>query len=155
MAVYDAYNVPSYYYFDLDGFTYRIRLADGREKWYLRDQKKRITREIDFTGHETQQYYNDVGQLDKIIQPNGGILRFAYDEQGNLSEIKDLEGNIWLRKYNADGLMTEETNPLGHKTKYQYDAEGQMIAYSDCSGKAGNMMKMVNSLSSYLQTNRV
>ena len=61
MAVYNADDVPTYYYFDLDGFTYRIRLADGREKWYSRDQQKRITREIDFTGRETPQYYNDAG----------------------------------------------------------------------------------------------
>lgn len=32
VAVYDAYHVPTYYYFDFDGFTYRISLADGREK---------------------------------------------------------------------------------------------------------------------------
>src|SRR5690606_18044597 len=34
VAVYDAYDVATYYYFDLDGFTYRTRLADGRESWY-------------------------------------------------------------------------------------------------------------------------
>ncbi len=55
MAVYDAYDVPTYYYFDLNGFTYRTRLADGRESWYSRDGKKRITRQIDFDGRETQQ----------------------------------------------------------------------------------------------------
>ncbi|QIO05888.1 RHS repeat-associated core domain-containing protein [Acinetobacter shaoyimingii] len=156
VAVYDAYHVPTYYYFDLDGFTYRIRLADGREKWYSRDQQKRITREIDFTGRETQQYYNEAGQLDKIVQPNSGVIRFAYDKKGNLTEVKDPEGYIWKREYNADGLMSKEINPLGHKTEYKYDAEGQlievidakggskkiqyndlgqMIAYTDCSGK--------------------
>lgn len=37
VAVYDAYGIPTYYYFDLDGFTYRTRLSDGREKWISRD----------------------------------------------------------------------------------------------------------------------
>lgn len=156
VAVYDAYDVPTYYYFDLDGFTYRTRLADGREKWLSRDSRKRITRQIDFTGLETEQVYNDQDQLIKIVQPNGGIIRFAYDEEGNLTETKDPEGNIWKKQYDADGNVTKEINPLGHTTQYKYNNDnqiveiidakggskkiryndfGQMVSYSDCSGK--------------------
>ncbi|WP_180144225.1 RHS repeat-associated core domain-containing protein [Acinetobacter sp. YH12052] len=156
VAVYDAYDVPTYYYFDLDGFTYRTRLADGREKWLSRDSQKRITRQIDFAGLETEQVYNDQGQLIKIVQPNGGIIHFAYDEAGNLSETKDPEGNIWEKEYDADGNVTKEINPLGHATQYKYNNDnqiveiidakggskkiqyndlGQMVSYSDCSGK--------------------
>jgi RHS repeat-associated protein len=157
VAVYDAYDVPTYYYFDLNGFTYRTRLADGRESWYSRDGQKRITRQIDFEGRETQQEYNDQDQLVKIVQPNGGIIRFAYDEQGNLVEIKDPEGSIWKREYDKNGNLSKEINPLGHITQYKYnnnnqlveviDAKGgvkkirynelgQMISYTDCSGKS-------------------
>ena len=157
VAVYDAYDVPTYYYFDLDGFTYRIRLADGRESWYSRDGEKRITRQIDFEGRETQQEYNDQGQLAKIVQPNGGVIRFAYDEQGNLTETKDPEGNIWKREYDVHGNVSKEINPLGHVTQYkyntsnqvvevidakegikkiQYNDQGQMLSYTDCSGKS-------------------
>ena len=156
VAVYDAYDVPTYYYFDLDGFTYRTRLADGREKWLSRDSQKRITRQIDFAGLETEQVYNDQDQLIKIVQPNGGIILFAYDEEGNLTETKDPEGNIWKKQYDADGNVTKEINPLGHTTQYKYNNDnqiveitdakggskkiqyndlGQMVSYSDCSGK--------------------
>ena len=156
VAVYDAYDVPTYYYFDLDGFTYRTRLADGRERWLSRDSKKRITRQIDFAGLEIEQVYNDQDQLIKIVQPNGGIIRFAYDEEGNLTETKDPEGNIWKKQYDADGNVTKEINPLGHTTQYKYNNDnqiveitdakggskkiqyndlGQMTSYSDCSGK--------------------
>lgn len=157
VAVYDAYDVPTYYYFDLDGFTYRTRLADGRESWYSRDGKKRITQQIDFDGRETQQEYNDQDQLVKIVQPNGGIIRFAYDEQDNLVEIKDPEGSIWKREYDENGNLNKEINPLGHITQYKYNNDnqlvevidakggvkkiqynelGQMISYTDCSGKS-------------------
>ncbi|MBU3082279.1 RHS domain-containing protein [Acinetobacter baumannii] len=157
VAVYDAYDVPTYYYFDLNGFTYRTRLADGRESWYSRDGKKRITRQIDFEGRETQQEYNDQDQLVKIVQPNGGVIRFAYDEQDNLVEIKDPEGSIWKREYDENGNLNKEINPLGHITQYkynnnnqlvevidakggvkkiQYNELGQMISYTDCSGKS-------------------
>lgn len=156
VAVYDAYDIPTYYYFDLDGFTYRTRLADGRERWFSRDSQKRITRQIDFAGLETEQIYNEQGQLIKIVQPNGGIIHFAYDEEGNLSETKDPEGNIWKKEYDADGNVTKEINPLGHTTQYKYNNDnqiveitdarggskkiqyndlGQMVSYSDCSGK--------------------
>ena len=134
VAVYDAYDNPIYYYFDLEGFTYRTRLADGRESWYSRDQHKRITRQIDFEGRETQQEYNEDGQLSKIVQPNGGVIRFAYDEQGNLIETKDPEGNIWKREYDADGNISKEINPLGHTTQYKYNAEGQMTDVIDAKG---------------------
>ncbi len=156
VAVYDAYDVPTYYYFDLNGFTYRTRLADGRESWYSRDGQKRITRQIDFEGRETQQEYNDQDQLVKIVQPNGGVIRFAYDEQGNLVEIKDPVGSIWKREYDKNGNLSKEINPLGHITQYkynnnqlvevidakgsakkiQYNELGQMISYTDCSGKS-------------------
>lgn len=156
VAVYDAYEVPTYYYFDLDGFTYRTRLADGRESWFSRDKHKRITRQIDFEARETQQEYNDQDQLVKIVQPNGGVIRFAYDEQGNVTETKDPEGNLWKKEYDADGNIGKEINPLGHTTEYKYNNDhqlvevidakggskkiqyndlGQMISYSDCSGK--------------------
>ncbi|WP_336933643.1 RHS repeat-associated core domain-containing protein [Acinetobacter bereziniae] len=157
VAVYDAYDVPTYYYFDLDGFTYRTRLADGREKWISRDRQKRITRQIDFAGLETEQVYNDQDQLVKIVQPNGGIILFAYDEAGNLSETKDPEGNIWKKEYDADGNISKDINPLGQTTQYKYNNDnqlvevidakggskkiqyndlGQMISYTDCSGKS-------------------
>ncbi|WP_254635281.1 RHS repeat-associated core domain-containing protein, partial [Acinetobacter bereziniae] len=157
VAVYDAYDVPTYYYFDLDGFTYRTRLADGREKWVSRDRQKRITRQIDFTGLETEQVYNDQDQLVKIVQPNGGIILFAYDEAGNLTETKDPEGNIWKKEYDADGNVSKDINPLGQTTQYKYNNDnqlvevidakggskkiqyndlGQMISYTDCSGKS-------------------
>ncbi|MBE4722400.1 RHS repeat protein [Acinetobacter baumannii] len=157
VAVYDAYDVPTYYYFDPNGFTYRTRLADGRESWYSRDGKKRITRQIDFEGRETQQEYNDQDQLVKIVQPNGGVIRFAYDEQDNLVEIKDPEGSIWKREYDENGNLNKEINPLGHITQYKYNNDnqlvevidakggvkkiqynelGQMISYTDCSGKS-------------------
>ncbi|RZG75199.1 RHS repeat protein [Acinetobacter wuhouensis] len=156
VAVYDAYDVPTYYYFDLDGFTYRTRLADGREKWLSRDSQKRITRQIDFTGLEREHYYNKKNQLAKVSQTNGGIILFAYDDAGNLTEIKDPEGNIWKTEYNADGNVSKEINPLGHTTQYKYNNDnqiveiidakggskkiqyndfGQMVSYSDCSGK--------------------
>lgn len=157
VAVYDAYDVPTYYYFDLNGFTYRTRLADGRESWYSRDGQKRITRQIDFEGRETQQEYNDQDQLVKIVQPNGGVIRFAYDERGNLVEIKDPEGSIWKREYDKNDNLSKEINPLGYITQYkynnnnqlvevidakgsakkiQYNELGQMISYTDCSGKS-------------------
>ncbi|MDR0235377.1 RHS repeat-associated core domain-containing protein [Acinetobacter sp.] len=157
VAVYDAYDVPTHYYFDLDGFTYRTRLADGREKWISRDRQKRITRQIDFAGLETEQVYNDQDQLVKIVQPNGGIILFAYDEEGNLSETKDPEGNIWKKEYDADGNVSKDINPLGQTTQYKYNNDnqlvevidakggskkiqyndlGQMVSYTDCSGKS-------------------
>lgn len=157
VAVYDAYEVPTYYYFDLDGFTYRTRLADGREKWISRDSQKRITRQIDFAGLETEQAYNELGQLVKIVQPNGGIILFAYDENGNLTETKDPEGSIWKKQYDVDGNVSKDINPLGHITQYKYNNDnqlvevidakggskkiqyndlGQMVSYTDCSGKS-------------------
>ncbi|MCT9372000.1 hypothetical protein KTJ07_03155 [Acinetobacter baumannii] len=157
VAVYDAYDVPTYYYFDLDGFTYRTCLADGRESWYSRDGKKRITRQIDFDGRETQQEYDDQGQLVKIVQPNGGIIRFAYNKNNMPIKIKDAEGSIWKREYDTQGNVSKEINPLGQITQYKYNNDsqlievidakggvkkiqynelGQMISYSDCSEKS-------------------
>ncbi|WP_277090328.1 RHS repeat protein [Acinetobacter gerneri] len=156
VAIFNAENLPTYYYYDLFGFTYRIRLADGREQWTYRDNKKRIIKQIDFFGRETNQEYNDQDQLSKVNLPNGGVIRFAYDEDGNLSETKDPEGNIWKQEYDDQGNMVKQINPLGHTQQYKYNSDhqvvmitdskggqkqvqyndlGQMIAFKDCSGK--------------------
>ncbi|WP_062034092.1 RHS repeat-associated core domain-containing protein [Acinetobacter sp. BMW17] len=136
VAVYDAYDVPTYYYFDLDGFTYRTRLADGRETWLSRNGQKRITRQIDFAGFETEQIYNNQGQIIKIVQPNGGIILFAYDEKGNLIEIKDPEGNIWKQEYDVHGNVSKEINPLGQTTQYKYNSNNQLVEVTDAKGSS-------------------
>ncbi len=134
VAVYNADDVPTYYYFDQDGFTYRTRLADGREEWYSRDQQKRITRHIDFFGLETQQEYNQAGQLSKVIQPNGGVIRFAYDDKGQLLETKDPEGNIWKQEYDAKGQVIKQIDPLNRITQFKYNADGQVVEVKDAKG---------------------
>lgn len=131
VAVYNADDVPTYYYFDQDGFTYRTRLADGREEWYSRDKNKRITRHIDFFGLETQQEYNQAGQLSKVVQPNGGVIRFAYDDQGQLLETKDPEGNIWKQEYDAKGQVIKQIDPLNRITQFKYNADGQVVEVKD------------------------
>ncbi|EPF74236.1 RHS repeat-associated core domain-containing protein [Acinetobacter rudis] len=134
VTVYNADHTPTQYYFDIDGFTYRIRLADGREEWYSRDAQKRITRHIDFFGRETQQEYNAQDQLSKVIQPNGGIIRFAYDEKGRLLETKDPEGNIWKQSYDSKGNVIEQIDPLERSTQFKYNDDGQVIEVIDAKG---------------------
>lgn len=105
----------------------------------------------DSAGHTWTYYYNNLGIIEKTIDPLGNVVEqshnkvtstslawkqdangnrttFTYDADGNIASKTDPLGNTWRYTYVAgtDHLATE-TNPLGVVTKYEYDANGNRI----------------------------
>ncbi|WP_139161200.1 hypothetical protein, partial [Acinetobacter baumannii] len=42
----DAYGAETWYYYDIEGYTYRIIYPDGLEEWFFRDDFGRVTKHV-------------------------------------------------------------------------------------------------------------
>ncbi|MFJ4145820.1 RHS repeat-associated core domain-containing protein, partial [Pseudomonas sp. NPDC089734] len=152
----DALGHETWHYYDIKGYTYRIRHADNRSDWFFRDDAQNVVRHIRADGGEDRYSYDDHSNLLQHIRPDNTVVHYAYDDQDQLIKISDAEGGLWLRAYDDSGNLVETVDPLGNKTEYAYndaglptaikDANGnekalayndagQLVEYTDCSGK--------------------
>ena len=53
---------------------------------------------------------DEVGNIQKIENPDGGEMTFVYDLQGNLKSVADPEENTFFFDYDFDGNLIVETD---------------------------------------------
>ena len=152
----DAYGNETEYYYDIEGYTYRIVYPDGLEEWYFRDECNRVIRHIDTDAAITEYEFDDNGNLTTTIQADGSSIHYDYDDKDQLIGLVDAEQGRWFKEYDAQGNIVKETDPLKRITKYsynalglptqiidakggskklQYDEQGNLVSYTDCSNK--------------------
>ena len=152
----DALGNETWHYYDILGYTYRIRHADERSEWLFRDDAKNILRHVHADGSTDRYSYDDLGNVVEHIRADHSVMHYAYNDKSRLIKISDAEGGLWLRDYDDHGNLIEAVDPLGNKTEYAYNAAGlptaikdangsekalayndagQLIEYTDCSGK--------------------
>ncbi|PKA73057.1 RHS repeat-associated protein [Pseudomonas baetica] len=153
----DALGNETWHYYDILGYTYRIRHADERSEWLLRDDAKNVIRHLHTDGSTDRYSYDERGNLLEHIRADHTVLHYAYDDQDLLIKTHDAEGGQWQREHDDHGNLVETVDPLGNKTRYAYNkaglptaikdangnektlaynAAGQMVEYVDCSGKS-------------------
>ncbi len=134
VSVFDAHNVPTDYYYDLDGFTYRVVYADGLSEWTNRNQNKQIIKQTERSGAQTLSQYNDQGLATTVTDANQAIVQMQYDENALMVAMKDSEGGLWRNEYNESQQLIANIDPLQRKTQYQYNTAGQMSSVIDAKG---------------------
>lgn len=139
-ATYDNNQPPRVSTFTEKGETYTIAYFDGR------------TEKTDSQGNKWTYYFNDVGVIEKVVDPlgnetnrqlnkitaqsvdweddlNGNRTSYTYDGDANITSKTDPLGNAWTYTYIAGtNLLETETSPLGVVTKYEYDTNGNRTA---------------------------
>lgn len=152
----DAYGAETWYYYDIDGYTYRIIYPDGMEEWFFRDDFARVVKHVDTDAAVTIYEYDDHGNVISMTQPDGSVLHYAHDDNRQLTGVVDAEQGRWFKEYDASGNISKEIDPLKRFTEYsynrlglltsindakggskslKYDDQGNLISYTDCSGK--------------------
>ncbi|AZE26034.1 RHS repeat-associated core domain-containing protein [Pseudomonas chlororaphis] len=153
----DAHGNETWHYYDILGYTYRIRHPDERSEWLFRDDAKNIVRHVHADGSIDRYSYDERGNVLEHIRADDTVVHYAYDDQDQLIKISDAEGGLWQRDYDPQGNLVEAVDPLGNKTEYaytpaglpkaikdangaekklEYNDAGQLTKYTDCSGKA-------------------
>jgi len=136
---YDTHEPPRVASFTEKGETWTIAYYDG------------YTVKTDSHGHSWTYYYNDVGVIERVIDPlghevkrqlnkitatstdweedrNGHRTTYTYDAEGNIASKTDPLGNTWTYSYvPGTSWIQTETNPLGVVTKYKYDSHGNLL----------------------------
>lgn len=106
------------------------------------------TVKTDSSGNTWTYYFNEVGLIERVIDPlgnveqqhpnmvtstsleweedaNGNRTTYTYDGDGKVTSKTDPLGNAWQYTYVTGGARLEtETNPQGVVSKYEYDADG-------------------------------
>ncbi|WP_192558459.1 RHS repeat-associated core domain-containing protein [Pseudomonas allokribbensis] len=130
----DAHGYETWHYYDLLGYTYRIRHADGSSEWLFRDQAKNVVRHVHADGTTDRFSYDNRGNLLEHIRADHSVVHYAYDDHSQLIKISDGEGGQWQRAYDDRGNPIEAIDPLGNITEYAYNAAGQPTAIKDAHG---------------------
>ena len=133
-TVTDAYGHSTIYYYDYEGYTYRIIYPDSTEEWFYRDDRKNIVCHVHPDGSEDQYEYDDHDNLLEHTRADGSVVSFEYDTDNNLTAVTDPEGHRWLRQYDANGNMILETDPEENETRYRYNDAGLPIEITDALG---------------------
>nr|WP_315447246.1 RHS repeat-associated core domain-containing protein [uncultured Pseudomonas sp.] len=153
----DAHGNETWHYYDILGYTYRIRHADERSEWLFRDEAKNVVRHVHTDGSVDRFSYDERSNLLEHLRADGTTVHYAYDDQDQLIKISDAEGGLWTRDYDDSGNLVKAVDPLGNVTEYaytpagflaavtdangaqkklEYNEAGQLTKYTDCSGKA-------------------
>ncbi|POA50374.1 type IV secretion protein Rhs [Pseudomonas sp. MPR-ANC1] len=130
----DALGNETWHYYDILGYTYRIRHPDERSEWFFRDEAKNVLRHVHPDGTADLYSYDERGNRVEHIRPDDSVEHYAYDDQDQLIKIMDAEGGVWLRAYDDRGNLVEAVDPLGNKTEYAYSPSGQPVAIKDAIG---------------------
>ncbi|MFM0375635.1 RHS domain-containing protein [Paraburkholderia strydomiana] len=132
----DALGNVTRYYFDIDGYTYRIIYADGLNEWFYRDAQHNLTQHIYPDGSVERFIYDQRGNLIEQVRPDGSVIRMEYDAKDQMTVIIDPHAYRWTREYDDSGNVVVQVDPLGHKTQYSYNAQGQPVTIVDAKGGA-------------------
>jgi RHS repeat-associated protein len=130
----DAYGNETWHYYDILGYTYRIRHPDERSEWFFRDEAKNLIRHVHADGTTDRYSYDERSNVLEHIRADNSVVHFAYDDQDQLIKISDAEGGQWQRAYDDHGNLVEAIDPLGNKTEYAYNAAGLPTAIKDANG---------------------
>ena len=88
----------------------------------------------------TTYVYDADGNLIRIENPDGSLIRASYDAYGQMILLTDAKGNMTFYSYDSAGNLVKITDALGNVTLYGYDAVGRQTSITDANG---NMAQFV------------
>ena len=107
---------------------------------YAYDTHANLTSVTDGLGHATTySSYNGLGEVGKIVGPNGDETDYTYDARGRVAS-KTTHPNgataVWTYGYDGFGLLAKVTAPDGEVTTWARDAEQRVrtITHNDKDG---------------------
>jgi len=113
-----------------------IRSPMGAMIRYKYDKLNRPISMIDGNGGITKYVYNDRDALERIIDANGNAQTFKYTSKGLVLKKVDFDGSVVEYKYNSMGKVEEVIDQAGGVTKIAYDLMWNIISITDPGGNS-------------------
>lgn len=131
-----AGNTIQYAYDDKNRMT---SITDPRGTTFLTnvyDEKNRVTTQT-FNGATSQFCYYD-GYTQMEI-PGSGWSTYYYNESGNLTKVVDPLGNTTERTWDSNRRLTSFKDAKGNVTTFGHDAQGNVTTITDAKGNVTNI----------------
>jgi len=140
--------------YNYDGRLVALHNALGQTTNYDQDRWGRLRQVTDPAGHSTFYEYdrspdNPRNDVSRIIHPDNGEERFAYDSEGLLSTHIAGEGQTTRYQHGAFDLLRCVSDPKGYGTKLEYDGAARLKRIANAAGQhwtysydlAGNLIQ--------------
>ncbi|HRH77796.1 MAG TPA: hypothetical protein PK129_10650, partial [Cellvibrionaceae bacterium] len=85
--------------------------------------------------HSTEQRYDALDRVKKVIDPALKETNYTYDAQGNIKTVTDARGKVTQYDYDAFGNLKTLTSPDTGVTQYTYDEAGNLKTRTDADGR--------------------
>ncbi len=169
-----AGNVTKFLEYCECGRPMKIQNPDGSVRRIETNGFSQITKTIDELGNTTENVYDSIGRLIRVIDgeghatnyeyeagtanvrnvsdPLGNVTRYDYDSAGRKTRITDAEGGVTSFTYDANGNQTTVTDPVNNVTTFVYDQANRVKEEVDPIGAsrfyqydaAGNMTQEID-----------
>jgi YD repeat-containing protein len=79
------------------------------------------TQMTDTGGNKIELHRDRKRNLQEVLGPTGGSIKFSYDDGGRILHAEDNQGNWTAYKYNSDGFLTDVVHSTGRSRYYYYE----------------------------------
>lgn len=114
--------------------TDRNSLGHISEHYY--DEQLLIYKIVDGNGGVTYQSYNDFGELELMVNPEGLSIKYEHNLWGKVIKHVNENGDATLFKYDEQLNPEQVTFPGGASYKRSYDSKGRLLSRIHADGKA-------------------
>lgn len=144
-------NPPVYFDYDVGDVTVSNE-ADHSVQDMFYDADGRFVKYQDQLLQTTMSQFDNLGNLLKVIQPDGTASSMSYDSKGNVTKVVDPLQQTVSMTYGPYKRMTAITDPESKTSAYNYDSQGNLasIVYPDSTSRSyshdslGNITTSVN-----------
>lgn len=121
--------------------AWKLALADGTNYWFPDAAGNDIPSLAGVTGMSDRRgnrvkFFRDpdLGNLLKVLSPNGRWIAFTYDSLDRVKQATDNLGRTVTYAYDGAGRLINVTDPNGGIERYTYDASDRMLTVKKPSG---------------------
>jgi RHS repeat-associated protein len=134
----DRFGLSFHFEYEGEGPSSRCTRTWGDGGVYERhlryDTVLRTTTVTDTRGGETLYGWNDLGLVEREVDPHGGERLTEFDEHGRRLSTTDPLGATTSWSYDDRGRVLSVTDPLGHVRRITYDPGGNAVELTDEGG---------------------
>lgn len=121
--------------YDYDGNGNPITVTESTYKSKTKsrkyDARNRVVEYTDVYGNMLKYTYDEMGNLTKLIYPDGKTVTYRYDALGQMTYVQDWEDRVTTYRYDENGQLISTTRPDGSIEGRTYDAAGQLVLLRD------------------------
>ena len=79
------------------------------------------TQMVDISGNKIELHRDGKRNLQEVLGPTGGSIKFSYDNDDRIVRAEDDQGNWTTYKYNSKGFLTDVVHSSGLSRYYYYE----------------------------------